>query len=438
MARYLTIDSEFNPITFQERMAPLEMYKKEYESQQDALEKISAESQSLADLANSSLDADIYNQYKSYQNELETSIDNLINNGKLDINAISRLRHKYNMELYPYEAKLKKRNALIAQQAKDYKDGIMYDIDYSNAALNDITDGSTYRTYNLNDIAKTTGEKLLSQYVANGRIGNEQEEIESIFKDIDTNGLSEEQKNTIKSYIQTGRNTAAEGFAKNILEKQYKQEQINALRTANNAPTTTETTDSKGKKVAVKLKSGLELVFTVKNGKWFDSKGVDRTSELKFDESGNVIPESASKFNPKASDPKYMKEDNSSYTVDGGIVNKIDYDKIRESGYNVKPFDLTDYNNLPLERKMKVTSADDVRKMAEKFGQDMLAAFIKATGGENEEADFNWFDAGYVFYVAVTHTEGEDHYHILRVKSAKQTENTNKKTDEVEAPPATN
>ena len=32
MARYLTINSKFNPITFEERMKPLLLYKEEYEN----------------------------------------------------------------------------------------------------------------------------------------------------------------------------------------------------------------------------------------------------------------------------------------------------------------------------------------------------------------------------------------------------------------------
>ena len=40
MARYLTINSKFNPITFEERMKPLLLYKEEYEKQEEALNKM--------------------------------------------------------------------------------------------------------------------------------------------------------------------------------------------------------------------------------------------------------------------------------------------------------------------------------------------------------------------------------------------------------------
>ena len=112
MARYLTIDSEFNPITFQERMAPLEMYKEEYESQQNALDEL-AKYQSLAELSNSELDRDTYNQYKSWNDRLGYTMDGLMSSGKLDMNAVRTLRREYLTNLAPMEAKLKKSKKLL-------------------------------------------------------------------------------------------------------------------------------------------------------------------------------------------------------------------------------------------------------------------------------------------------------------------------------------
>lgn len=206
MARYLTINSAFNPITFAERIAPLEKYKAEYESQQDALDEL-AKYQSLADLSNSELDKDIYNQYKNWNDSLSGTIDDLMSSGKLNSNAIRTLRREYLSKLAPAKEKLKKRNELVAQQAKEYSPTTMYDIDYSNVGLNDINDGSAYRTYKLDDIVANTAKELFSNYVA-GKSDTEENEIKNQLGKIDTDNLSEDQIKSITEAIKEGRTTA--------------------------------------------------------------------------------------------------------------------------------------------------------------------------------------------------------------------------------------
>lgn len=222
MARYLTINSKFNPITFEERMKPLLMYKEEYERQEEALNKMLEDSQSLASLANSPQDADIYRQYQDYQNNLNGLVDNLTNNGKLDSRAALQLRRQYLQNLKPYESKLARRNELIREQAKNYTPTTMYDIDFSNVGLDNIDDSSSYRTYKLDDIAKTTASTLLSKYTSGESTGSEEDEVNSIFKDIDTTNLSDNQINIIKSYIKQGRNAAKQAYDDYNAQLNYK------------------------------------------------------------------------------------------------------------------------------------------------------------------------------------------------------------------------
>lgn len=244
MARYLTINSKFNPITFEERMKPLLMYKEEYEKQEEALNKMLEDSQSLASLANSPQDADIYRQYQDYQSNLNGLVDNLTNNGKLDSRAALQLRRQYLQNLKPYESKLARRNELIREQAKNYTPTTMYDIDFSNIGLDSIDDSSSYRTYKLDDIAKTTASTLLSKYTSRESIGSEEDEVNSIFKDIDTTNLNNTQIDIIKSYIKQGRNAAKQTYDDYLLQQDYKKAQAEHLR----RPATTRTTTSNGTK----------------------------------------------------------------------------------------------------------------------------------------------------------------------------------------------
>lgn len=244
MARYLTINSKFNPITFEERMKPLLMYKEEYEKQEEALNKMLEDSQSLASLANSPQDSDIYRQYQDYQNNLNGLVDNLTNNGKLDSRAALQLRRQYLQNLKPYESKLARRNELIREQAKNYTPTTMYDIDFSNVGLDSIDDSSSYRTYKLDDIAKTAASKLLSKYTSGESIGSEEDEVNSIIKDIDTSNLNAAQIGQIKSYIKQGRGAAKQAYDDYLVQQDYKKAQAEHLRRS----TTTRTTTPKSTK----------------------------------------------------------------------------------------------------------------------------------------------------------------------------------------------
>lgn len=244
MARYLTINSKFNPITFEERIKPLLMYKEEYERQEEALNKMLEDSQSLASLANSPQDSAIYRQYQDYQSSLNGLVDNLTNNGKLDSRAALQLRRQYLQNLKPYESKLARRNELIREQAKNYTPTTMYDIDFSNIGLDSIDDSSSYRTYKLDDIAKTTASTLLSKYTSGESIGSEEDEVNSIIKNIDTTNLSNAQIDQIKSYIKQGRGAAKQAYDDYLIQQDYKKAQAEHLR----RPATTRTTTSNSTK----------------------------------------------------------------------------------------------------------------------------------------------------------------------------------------------
>ena len=244
MARYLTINSKFNPITFEERMKPLLLYKEEYENQEESLNKILEDSQSLADLKNYPQDSDVYRQYQEYQNSINGVIDNLTNNGTLDSKAALQLRRYYLQNLKPYESKLTRRSELIRKQAENYTPDTMYDIDFSTVGINDINEASSFRTYKLNDIAKTAASRTLSKYNSGETVGSDNDEIESILKDIDTTNLSNNQVNQIKSYIKQGIGSAKQAYNEYLVQQDYKIAQAEHLR----RPATTRTTNTNGTK----------------------------------------------------------------------------------------------------------------------------------------------------------------------------------------------
>lgn len=237
MARFLTIDSQFNPISFEEMIKPALLYKEEYEKQQDAIDTLAANN-TLDQLKNSDVDSKVYNEYNNYKSILGDVAMNLSTTGKLDMNAIRNLRRMYQQKLAPYEARLKKRNELIAKQAKNYSPTTMYSTDYSNVSLDDINEDSSYKTYKLDDISKAAYNTLASEYQVNGKFGSDDEDLSKAMSSIDIDGLDDEQVERVRNAAAIGINLARKGYMdylqevdlQNIKKLQAQAQYLKAMR----------------------------------------------------------------------------------------------------------------------------------------------------------------------------------------------------------------
>lgn len=237
MARFLTIDSQFNPISFEEMIKPALLYKEEYEKQQDAIDTLAANN-ILDQLKNSDVDAKVYNEYNNYKSMLGDAAMNLSTTGKLDMNAIRNLRRMYQQKLAPYEARLKKRNELVAEQAKNYSPTTMYSTDYSNVSLDDINEDSSYKTYKLDDISKAAYNTLASEYQVNGKFGSDDEDLSKAMSSIDIDGLDDEQVERVRKAAAIGVNAARKGYMdylqevdlQNIKKLQAQAQYLRAMR----------------------------------------------------------------------------------------------------------------------------------------------------------------------------------------------------------------
>lgn len=240
MARYLTINSQFNPVTFDEMIKPALLYKEEYERQQDAIDTLAANN-TLDQLKDSDVDRKAYRTYNDYKSALENVAGNLVSTGKLDMNAIRNLRREYQQNIAPYETRFKKRNELIAEQAKNYSPITMYSTDYSTVSLDDINSDSSYKTYKLDDIAKTAYTTLASEYQVNGKFGSDSDDLSKAMSSVDIDGLDEEQIERVRKAASAGVNAARKEYIdylqkiklQNIKEMQAQTQYLNALRRAN-------------------------------------------------------------------------------------------------------------------------------------------------------------------------------------------------------------
>lgn len=237
MARFLTIDSQFNPISFEEMIKPALLYKEEYEKQQDAIDTLAANN-TLDQLKNSDIDSKVYNEYNNYKSMLGDAAMNLSTTGKLDMNAIRNLRRMYQQNLAPYETRLKKRNELIAEQAKNYSPTTMYSTDYSNVSLDDINEDSSYKTYKLDDISKAAYNTLASEYQVNGKFGSDDEDLSKAMSSVDVEGLNDEQVERVRKAAAIGVNAARKGYMdylqevdlQNIKKLQAQAQYLRAMR----------------------------------------------------------------------------------------------------------------------------------------------------------------------------------------------------------------
>ena len=372
MARYLTINSKFNPITFEERMKPLLLYKEEYENQEEALNKVLEESQSLADLKNYPQDSDIYRQYQEYQNSINGVIDNLTNNGTLDSKAALQLRRYYLQNLKPYESKLARRNELIRKQAENYTPDTMYDIDFSTVGINDINEASSFRTYKLNDIAKTAASRTLSKYNSGETVGSDNDEIESILKDIDTTNLSNNQVNQIKSYIKQGIGSAKQAYNEYLVQQDYKIAQAEHLR----RPATTRTTTSN-------------------SAKTYETRVLDSGEKIKLEKRGDDYYYNGVKVDMENLNQLSSKYGNPDYA---GLEGSKSYRKRGQSN-DMEVTSATFPEDIPQTHKAVARNMSELSDVLNKLPdtRDAIMTFM----GKNGKIDGGLFVNGYAIQVGV-------------------------------------
>ena len=373
MARYLTINSKFNPITFEERMKPLLLYKEEYENQEESLNKILEDSQSLADLKNYPQDSDVYRQYQEYQNSINEVIDNLTNNGTLDSKAALQLRRYYLQNLKPYESKLARRNELIRKQAENYTPDTMYDIDFSTVGINDINEASSFRTYKLNDIAKTAASRTLSKYNSGETVGSDNDETESILKDIDTTNLSNNQVNQIKSYIKQGIGSAKQAYNEYLVQQDYKIAQAEHLR---RPTTTTRTTTSNSTKT-------------------YETRVLDSGEKIKLEKRGDDYYYNGVKVDMENLNQLSSKYGNPDYA---GLEGSKSYRK-RGTSDDIEVTSATFPEDIPQTHKAIARNMSELSDVLNKLPdtRDAIMTFM----GKNGKIDGGLFVNGYAIQVGI-------------------------------------
>lgn len=214
MPKAYTYTAEFNPISFSDRIAPLKLYKEEYDKQQAAYEKLLEETDDLGVLKNIAMDRTSYNIYDKYKSEINDVATAMARDGITpDVkNRLLELKKSRKTEIDPLIEKQKIRSDLVKEQRK-YREthpNSIFDIDYDEVPLENITKESTFTPYDLTSRIKDTSELIYSNMLTNQ--GEDTTDYDKIKSQYNYSNLSPKKKAIIDDVINVSRDKASSAY----------------------------------------------------------------------------------------------------------------------------------------------------------------------------------------------------------------------------------
>lgn len=211
MPKVYTYNAEFNPISFADRIAPMRLYKEEYDKQQAAYEKMLEETDDLGVLKDIAMDADSYGIYKSFQDEINSIGEEMETKGlSNDVrNRLLKLRRRQADEINPLLERQKSRADLIKEQRKylETHPNAIFDIDYDSVPLSKITSSSTYKPYDLGKDYASIADTIYSNIMSNN--GTDTTDYNEIKSQYNYDNLSPLKQKQVDDVINLAKNKAA-------------------------------------------------------------------------------------------------------------------------------------------------------------------------------------------------------------------------------------
>ena len=121
MANYnLVINSRFRPFSFQEMLAPWELYREAYKETEDAYGALGAQAGTVESMLNKDLDTEAYAQYQDYMKGIEDATNTLATQGLNPTlrTSINKYRTDYMKNIMPIQQAAERRKALAEDQRK--------------------------------------------------------------------------------------------------------------------------------------------------------------------------------------------------------------------------------------------------------------------------------------------------------------------------------
>ena len=228
MANYsLMISSSFNPYSLQELLPIYQANTQAQYQAEEAFSQLQMKADQWEKLANNAQDADVYNTYKAYSNQLKAAADDILNNG---INAASRrnlmnMRAQYASNIIPIEEAYNKRQqqAQVLWQAR-LQDPTLIAQDPSELGLSYYMKNPTYTPQSYSGKLLTAQSAQAAQNLAKTLSSyGKGEPIDSYTNTfIQKHGLT---RNDIQKYL-NGETTATNKVLSAIYQQVYDSSQI--------------------------------------------------------------------------------------------------------------------------------------------------------------------------------------------------------------------
>lgn len=297
MAKYLKITPSYKATSFEDRIKPLALYKEEYENQQEAFDKLLEDTAVLENLKNSEADADVYREYSTWRDSLNKAADDLSSTGVLNMQGIHNIRREYLNKLKPMEDKYKFRATQIAKQASESSPDVLFSKTFADIPVKDVALDDAYSSIKLSEVQKRAYDDAISKYTEDGLPDDAGSDIERLYGELDIEGFSNEDKQTIKNNLVVGYNKAAAAIAEYKQKQRLADAQIAKTNHDARKPyTSSKSTGTKPEKVShVDKITGKKYTLYKKDGKLYK----DQTYKDEFKE-GEVTEEESIKYNGMA------------------------------------------------------------------------------------------------------------------------------------------
>ena len=223
----LTVNSTFNPYSLQELLPIYQANAQAQYQAEEAFSQLQMKADQWEKLANNAQDADVYNTYKAYSNQLKTAADDILNNG---INTASRrnlmnMRAQYASNIIPIEEAYNKRQqqAQVLWQAR-LQDPTLIAQDPSELGLSYYMKNPTYTPQSYSGKLLTAQSAQAAQNLAKTLSSyGKGEPIDSYTNTfIQKHGLT---RNDIQKYL-NGETTATNKVLSAIYQQVYDSSQI--------------------------------------------------------------------------------------------------------------------------------------------------------------------------------------------------------------------
>jgi hypothetical protein len=160
MARFLSVNTTYNPMSMDEMLKIPLLYNNAYEDKEKKFQQLSATMADYEQYARMYPDSEASKQYLNFVNDFNKASDDFYTNGlsSTNRNALAKLHRDYNKVSKPFKTAVSTYNTIMTQRQKDYKNDIIgNDVDFNyilqhpeyNAALDKesyITGKSVYNT----------------------------------------------------------------------------------------------------------------------------------------------------------------------------------------------------------------------------------------------------------------------------------------------------